>query len=221
MPLDHKSQAALKSDEARSHLLIMPPTDPLQHVVASLKGMLDAIDLLIEGRRCRPALVLLYSTIDACASLGRPRTRKYVTGADFVSWADQYVLASNAELQCTALDLYAARCGLLHTHAPEAKLIDEGKARTILYAWGGSSIADLRLMLGRIGKSETHAGIHVNDLRIAVKLGIVLFLEEVRVTPTLHALVSSRAKMLAPLSGDEMKTFLATSQYRTRRRGQG
>ena len=36
----------------------------------------------------------------------------------------------------SGLDLYAARCGVLHTYTMDSRLSTEGKAKRILYAWG-------------------------------------------------------------------------------------
>jgi len=70
------------------------------------------IDACIEKKLTAPALILIYSGIDTVGWIDS--TDDYATRTSFINWVDAYLLKAK-QLQCTALDLYAARCGLLHT----------------------------------------------------------------------------------------------------------
>jgi len=55
-----------------------------------------------------------------------------VTKDDFVAWAERYIQCPGKE-QLSGLDLYAARCGLLHQYGIVSRLSREGKCRQLGY----------------------------------------------------------------------------------------
>ncbi|SRR6266571_1558541 len=114
--------------------------------------------------RSLPALALVYTIIDVLGSLERREgegTRKA-----FIRWVEAQLLPDEL-LPCTALDLYAARCGVLHSLTPDADLVKNGEARRLAYAWGKGSAADLREIAKRL-KREDVIAIHVGDFIDAV-----------------------------------------------------
>ncbi len=105
--------------------------DPIINVIHG--GIKRPITLLLENH-CYPAtVILIYSGMDTMASLGMPETQTEVTRHDFIRWAQQYIRFPCPE-QLTGLDLYGARCSVLHTHSTSSKLSREGKCRMIGYA---------------------------------------------------------------------------------------
>ena len=74
-----------------------------------------AIDLCLENSLLMPALVLIYNGIDTFAALNREAKKDKVTRDDFINWCDRYIFPGN-NLECSGQDLYAARCGILHTY---------------------------------------------------------------------------------------------------------
>jgi hypothetical protein len=93
------------------------------------------MDLCWEHRLYGPMLILLFSTIDALAWLTCSHNQPDVKAADFMRWVDQYLMPGSG-LPCTSSDLYAARCGLVHSLTPDARKIGEGHAQDIYYAVG-------------------------------------------------------------------------------------
>ena len=87
-----------------------------------------------------PCLVLLYSGIDAAASQ-EPAAGKGV-GERFEKWVDRYMLKGKP-LPCTARELYAARCAVVHTFTPDSDLSKAGKARVVAYAYGKAEVMKL------------------------------------------------------------------------------
>lgn len=81
--------------------------------------------------------------------LACPAKQQIGTRADFIAWAEKYLLPESG-LDCTALELYAARCGALHTMSPESQLAREGKARRVLYAWGTHDAKKLELAAEKV-----------------------------------------------------------------------
>ena len=134
-----------------------------------------AINLLCERGMIRPALVLLYSTIDAAAWLDVPEDAN-VTKSTFVAWVEKYLLPGSG-LDCTSLEVYGARCGVLHSLAAISNLSREGKVRTIAHARGTATVKDLNEMAFVLGKRNM-VGIHVDELKAAVRNGFQRFLED-------------------------------------------
>src|SRR5437016_5607270 len=103
-------------------------------------SMIDSIEDCLEKRRFLPCLALLYTGLDVMASLESQPSEG--TKAAFVRWVDKYFLKAQP-LPCNATELYAARCGILHTFTAESDLSRQGKARMLIYAWGNAAVEDL------------------------------------------------------------------------------
>jgi len=97
-----------------------------------LNGILKPIDLLLSNDFERAALVLLYSGMDAMAFMSLPAEKNSVTRKDYIAWAEQYIHFPCTG-QVTGLELYGARCGVLHTFTPDSELTRDNKARRIVY----------------------------------------------------------------------------------------
>ncbi|MBE9171754.1 hypothetical protein IQ216_01225 [Cyanobium sp. LEGE 06143] len=61
----------------------------------------------------------------------------------FQTWADKWLL-SRGNLNCSSVDLYGARNGLLHRMTSDSKLSEKGLARRIIYDYAG--VATSRLL---------------------------------------------------------------------------
>jgi hypothetical protein len=103
----------------------------------------DAIGCLRQHGHIEPTLVLLYAAIDTMTWLSVPQEES--SGQDFQRWVDKYMLGPNRALlpNVTAVDLWGARCGLLHTAAPESRDFRKGNARKIFYTNNVEITADL------------------------------------------------------------------------------
>ena len=99
-------------------------------------------ELCIHAKLISPALVLVYSGIDAAGGLYASDPAAPV-GARFIDWVTRYLLPATPKLEASAQDLYGARCGLLHNFSSESNLSRRGGARQVQYAWGNSSAATL------------------------------------------------------------------------------
>jgi len=77
------------------------------------------------------ALIILYSAIDTLAWAGREDGD--VTRDDFVFWVERYMQPEKT-LGCTAIDLYGARCGLVHSGIAESRLSRAGNTSVLWYA---------------------------------------------------------------------------------------
>ncbi len=88
---------------------------------------------LKDNRFIGPGLILLYSGIDILAWLNCPKNQKDVNREAFEKWTNKYLLP-DSNLPCTATDLYAARCGIVHSFSSVSRLLRDNEAREIWYA---------------------------------------------------------------------------------------
>jgi len=143
--------------------------------------LISSIELCLKNKFTAPSLMLTYATIDIMAWLDRDENHEDVTRSDFIKWVETYLLL-NYQLSCTAIDLYAARCSLIHSYTSESRLSREGGATEIFYAWG---TADERNLQEAIDLSDKHdaKAIHVDKLLTALKRGVEQFLANVHHNP--------------------------------------
>ena len=145
-----------------------------------------AIDQCIALRLRMPALILFYSTIDVASWLDSDATEVKVR---FTAWVDKYVLP-NTGLKCTALDLYGARCGVVHNFSADSDLSKAGKARPLGYAWAPSRVEELEELVAMgidlhkqsvsSGTPYTFVSVQFEVLLEAVRSATALFLSELK-----------------------------------------
>jgi hypothetical protein len=133
------------------------------------------IESCLEKKLTAPALILLYSGIDTAGWLDS--TEQSATRDSFLKWVENYLLKAKP-LACTPLELYAARCGLLHTMTPDSRLSLAGKARRICYAWGTASVQAMQRTIDLTDKSAEYVAVHVNELFEGWRLGLLAFSNE-------------------------------------------
>ncbi|MFA5115726.1 MAG: hypothetical protein WC486_00390 [Candidatus Omnitrophota bacterium] len=92
----------------------------------------EGIKLCIDNECLGSAIILVLSGIDAMAYLSMPAEQEDVTKNDFVTWVEKYIRFPCKE-QLTGLDLYGARCAMLHSFGAVSKLSREGKCRMVGY----------------------------------------------------------------------------------------
>jgi hypothetical protein len=96
-------------------------------------GILKDVNDAWERKSWRATLILVYSGIDAMAHLTMPAGKDKVTREDFIAWAEKYLRFRDADrnysLTLPGLELYAARCGLVHMYSTEADLHKQGKVK--------------------------------------------------------------------------------------------
>jgi len=136
----------------------------------------NAVSCLLENHHLEAALVLIYSAIDHVAWLADENNAgENIGGAGFRAWVQKYMLAKNQELLlgATAIDLWGARSGILHTGAPENDAFRGGNARKIYYYTKLVPTAH-----GETLDSEGVLYLSINHLGITFSAGIAFFLED-------------------------------------------
>jgi hypothetical protein len=97
----------------------------------------DGMKLCLENRLVLPAVTLLYSGMDIFGFLDS--NKQYATQKTFVDWAEKFMDSFLKKKGIKGIDLYSARCGLLHTGQAPSKLVDSGEARELWYRFEGES----------------------------------------------------------------------------------
>ncbi|MBL1214472.1 MAG: hypothetical protein HND52_14035 [Ignavibacteriae bacterium] len=117
--------------------------DPLQLLNDRFEEIIFSLELCKDKGFVLPSLMILYNAIDSAAHLyssnksGKKR---------FIDWVDKFMIKSE-DYGFTAIDLYSARCGILHTLTSTSSLVLEGKARKGIYSLDDSKEEDLQELL--------------------------------------------------------------------------
>jgi hypothetical protein len=105
----------------------------MAHTQPSLGSVVDdlksSIVLLLEALKPMSAMILVYSAIDILGALDSDDG--VATRDTFVGWANRYMVPDASGY--SGLDLYSARCGLLHNWSPITRLTKSGAAREVIY----------------------------------------------------------------------------------------
>jgi hypothetical protein len=152
--------------------------------------VLVAADLCLKQRLNLPALILIYSCIDTLGSLERSSGEG--TKQSFIRWVDNYLLKAKP-LDCTAEELYAARCGVLDALTPDSDLYKQGRVRRIMYASGPGNTETIKQMTTAFKHLDV-VGIHMDDLRQAVEDGLSQYLIDLSQDASRRKQVKERAQ---------------------------
>jgi hypothetical protein len=100
-----------------------------------LLDMGESLKYNLKGGYINVALILVYSYLDAMASLTMPENQSSVKSKDFIYWANKYMKTdADQPYQYDARDLYGARCGLVHQYSPYSDLSDAGHCKLFVYS---------------------------------------------------------------------------------------
>jgi hypothetical protein len=104
-----------------------------------------------------PALALIYSGVDVLGFLGSTEPR--ATRATFIRWADEYLAEFLKKRGIGGIDLFSARCGVLHTgQAPAANF----KGQLSPAGNAGLQVSDLKAVARHF--VQNHAQAHLGNL---------------------------------------------------------
>jgi hypothetical protein len=181
---------------------------PLTQYYQGIKQLSDSIEDCLSKGRVLSCLVLLYSAIDIFASLERNRSES--TKDAFVRWVDTYMLPNSA-LQFSAIDLYAARCGIVHAFSAESDLSRDGRAKKLVYAWGTATADSLRKAGKALGRTEI--GVHVRDLVYGFNHALIKYIDDVADSPAEHEpFFHSVAKWLVGVDSSAFDVLVRASE---------
>ena len=147
----------------------------MNNILQNLRELQEAIaDCLAKGRYFA-TLMLIYAAIDIVASI---ESKRGSNKPSFIRWVDSYLIPA-MPIDCTALELYAARCGILHTMTAESDLSRSGQARAIYYGWGDANSDELNAAIAASGNKDKVVVLNVEQLREAFLIAVVTWANEV------------------------------------------
>jgi hypothetical protein len=160
-------------------------------LLQNLTEFIKSIELCISNKFLNSALKLTYSAIDNLAYLETesPSVHK----PDFIKWASLYLLP-NSELSCTAEELYASRCGMLHQNTAALYNLSKGMKR-LCYTWGTAKPADL-IEKASESTRQQYKFVNIDSLKNALYEGIVKFLNSIAQQQSIKKRVLQKAEKL-------------------------
>lgn len=168
-------------------------TENLEPFERDLADTLLSIEKCIEARRHMPTSILIYSLIDsiawACSNKAEKSTRR-----NFESWVERWMMPRFASIapRIQPVDLFAARCAVLHSMTPDSDLSRAGTAKRIAYAWGSGKVKALEAVLDGLEVSDVVA-IHYDDLLDVMRNAIADCLAEAETDADLNRLLQAAA----------------------------
>lgn len=141
-----------------------------------------ALKTLYNEHRLMPFLMLLYTTMDILGFIvvedetARP-------GESFQGFVDRYMMKHLRA--ANSLDLWGARCALLHTGTPESSLSNRNKARVILYSWGTADSSINEQVIQQSDRPEHYVAITGEELHESLIRGLEDLAEELKTNKTL------------------------------------
>jgi len=167
--------------------------DPdLKEIVSGQRGMLRGVDACVQTQCLVSAVALIYSMIDALSALTRPIKQADTDNKVFTAWVKEYIDPEN-RLRCTAIDLYGARCGVVHNYGSDSRKRREGKAKALIYKWRNGPDPDPNRELPL---PKDAIILIVEDLRDALEHGINSFFAAMEKDPELKKRVDHHRKEL-------------------------
>lgn len=160
-----------------------------------LEDMWNISALCRENDFVAPYLVLLYSIIDNFAWLNLPAKRDTVKGADYIEWVRKYVIPDSG-LPCSAEDVYAARCAIVHTGRFASERSRAGHAKELHYVAGNQPDELLKDQIKRLGWEDRVHPVRIQMLDAAVRQGVLRFMDDVESDPARRTLVASRIESM-------------------------
>jgi len=153
-----------------------------------------AISTLFEHELLGHMLILIYSALDTCGLLDAPPEQEQATSGSFKSWVTKYLLP-NSDDDFDAVDLWAARCAVLHTFTSESNLSRSGSARELQYYTGDKSAPHIQrfITFTKGYQGGKHLPVHLGDFCGAALKAMMAFV------PDLEANCASSSRHAARL----------------------
>jgi hypothetical protein len=151
----------------------------------ALSEIFSGIELCLAQHLFSPTLLLVFACMDAFSWIELSAIRD--AKARFEAWVNKRVLP-HEEVVCTAVDLYAARSGILHRLGTRSRLSESGEAAQISFCHGEADFEVLGVMREHFEKTGKRMPIvKLEALANALRKGVDSFLKDVESAPELKA----------------------------------
>ncbi|MCL4417516.1 MAG: hypothetical protein M1365_12630 [Actinobacteria bacterium] len=135
-------------------------------------------------------VILILCAIDAMAALSMPNGQKNVTKNDFIDWVGEYMKTDKDQTyQYDPIDLYGARCGIVHRYSAESDLSDLKNCKIFVYYDGSDHCYDSK-------KANDFVEISIPRLKEDFKKAVINFLEDACKDVNLKNRIDSRITKL-------------------------
>jgi hypothetical protein len=137
---------------------------------------IEATRIVYERKLFGHLMILIYSAIDAMGLLDAPPEQTVANGKSFQAWVKKYLL-SNPEILFNEIDLWAARCSVLHTFTSQSDLSNSGKARQIQYYSGAKESPTSKAFVQAASEIDdgAHVPAHIEDTYAVFLRGLANF----------------------------------------------
>ena len=95
--------------------------------------ILGGAEMCFENKYYVPTLMIIYSGIDIMSWLDLPEEKEQTGRTYFKNWVEKYLMPCQ-NLKCNSEDLYAARCGILHSFSCYSSKTRNNIAEVIFYS---------------------------------------------------------------------------------------
>jgi hypothetical protein len=162
--------------------------DDFENITKNMAHMLAASSRCLDERQIMPCLTLLYAGMDVMASLEAAPGEK--VNVYFKRWVEKYLLPQTT-WKCSSVDLYGARCAVVHTFTPDSDLSKKGAAKVIYYAHSGGDVAKLEEVNNDFNRNAEC--LEVGEMISSFYNAILKYMVEVAGDPARKAAVESKA----------------------------
>jgi hypothetical protein len=150
-----------------------------------MNSVLLTIKECINEKRLYPALMLIYASIDIMGSLSDPDG--YALEKHFEDWVKNHLFKEKT-FDCDEVDLYCARCGIVHTMRYDSRQSNK-TPKTIVYGFYGYD-DDVK----KVSTSSDIVSVYIEDLYEAFVAAYKKYLEELEAS-TDHNINSNLNKL--------------------------
>jgi hypothetical protein len=186
---------------------VKPKNVETENLFKNYYQLIDTVDDCINKHMVLPALILIYSAIDSASWIASDNPNEGV-GTRFKRWVDEWMLRNSA-IKCNSEELYAARCGILHTLTPYSTLSNKKGVRRIAYAWGKANARELEETISVLSMDGEVVSVHLDDLFWVFRIGFADYLDYVfNNTQKRDKFLSKSGLHFANLEMEKMDEFL-------------
>jgi len=153
----------------------------LNDIVKKYDQTLDAIRYCVDREYSEALWTLLYSAIDSLSWLYSDETdlEKRNSKEDYIQWVNTFLIPILEGYDCTAMELYLARCSTIHTYSAVAK--KQRDNRIVTYAYSKEQLEQVKRKLPIIEElsDSKFVILLIDDLVKAWYVATIVFIKQI------------------------------------------
>lgn len=101
------------------------------------------IEVTRDNNALTASMILTYCAINTMAYLSMDEDQNSVSGADFIKWVEEYLKTDSSQsCQYRGIDVWGARCAMVHRYGSTSDLSDGGGCKVFGYHNGSEHMYD-------------------------------------------------------------------------------